>query len=90
MNNAFWQSDENFKKISVLENGIEAQLMDSILTELQIPHRIRSYHDTALNGLYQVQKGWGKLEAPESFEAEIIQILKGVRDPSFPTGISDC
>jgi hypothetical protein len=70
---------EDFNKIAVLDNAIEAQLMDSILTELDIPHRIRSYHDTALNGLYQVQKGWGNLEAPEAYQNEIIQILDGIR-----------
>ena len=63
---------EDFKKIVVLENEIEAQLMDSILTERQIPHRLKSYHDTAYDGIFQVQKGWGIVEAPESYRDEII------------------
>ena len=67
---------ENFKKIIVLENEIEAQLMDSILKERQIPHRIRSYHDSAYDGIYQVQKGWGIVEAPESYKDEIMAIQK--------------
>jgi len=79
MNHNTLHIKEDFNNIAVLDNSIEAQLMDSILTELDIPHRIRSYHDTALNGLYQVQKGWGNLEAPESYQKEIIQILDGIR-----------
>lgn len=79
MNHNTHHIKEDFNNIAVLDNSIEAQLMDSILTELDIPHRIRSYHDTALNGLYQVQKGWGNLEAPESYQKEIIQILDGIR-----------
>jgi hypothetical protein len=68
-----------FSKIAVLENAIEAQLVDSVLTELNIPHRIRSFHDTALDGLYQVQKGWGNIEAPATYQTEIIQILNEIR-----------
>jgi hypothetical protein len=79
MNDTTLHNKKDFNKIAVLENAIEAQLMGSILTELDIPHRIRSYHDTALNGLYQVQKGWGNIEAPESYQTEIIQILEGIR-----------
>ena len=62
---------ESFKKIVVLENEIEAQLLDSILTERQIPHRMKSYHDTAYDGIFQAQKGWGIVEAPESYRDEI-------------------
>jgi len=65
---------EDFKKIVVLENEIEAGLMDSILAERGIPHRMKSYHDTAYDGIFQVQKGWGHVEAPESFRDEIIAI----------------
>jgi hypothetical protein len=79
MNHKTEHIKKDFKKIAVLENAIEAQLIDSILSDLDIPHRIRSYHDTALNGLYQVQKGWGNLEAPESYLKEIIQILDDIR-----------
>ena len=65
---------EDFKKIIILENEIEARLMDSILTERGIPHRMKSYHDTAYDGIFQVQKGWGHVEAPESYRDEIIAI----------------
>jgi uncharacterized protein (UPF0147 family) len=70
---------EQFIKIAVLENTIEAQLIDSILTDQNIPHRIRSHHDTAYDGLFQTQKGWGAIYAPEIFRSEIIDILERIR-----------
>lgn len=50
---------EQFEKILILDNEIEAEFLDSTLTEQDIPHRIQSYHDSAYNGIYQAQKGWG-------------------------------
>jgi hypothetical protein len=58
-------------KILMFKNEIEAMLLDEILTEKQIPHLIRSYHDSAYNGLWQSQSGWGHLEAPEEYAEEI-------------------
>ena len=58
-------------KILMFKNEIEAMLLDEILTEKQIPHMIRSYHDSAYNGLWQSQSGWGHLEAPEEYADEI-------------------
>ena len=55
----------------MFKNEIEAMLLDEILTEKQIPHLIRSYHDSAYNGLWQSQSGWGHLEAPEEYAEEI-------------------
>ena len=51
---------EVYVKVGILESGIEAQLLDSILDERNIPHHIQSYHDTAYDGLFQTQKGWGR------------------------------
>jgi hypothetical protein len=60
-------------KILMFRNEIEAMLLDEILTEKQIPHLIRSYHDSAYDGLWQSQTGWGHLEAPEEFSEEILR-----------------
>ena len=61
-------------KILMFKNEIESLLLDEILTEKQIPHVIRSYHDSAYNGLWQTQSGWGHIEAPEEFSDEILKI----------------
>jgi hypothetical protein len=70
---------ENYIKIAILENDIEAQLLDSILTERNIPHLMRTYHDTAYDGLYQAQKGWGYVGAPKSYQKEILDIISHLR-----------
>ncbi len=72
-------NEKEFIKVAVLDNTIEAQLIDSILNEQNIPHQIRSYHDTAYNGLFQFQKGWGELCAPLSYKREVSEILRLIR-----------
>jgi hypothetical protein len=71
--------EQEFVNIAILDNIIEAQLVDSILNEHDIPHRIRSFHDTAYDGLFQFQMGWGALWAPVSSKKEILEILQDVR-----------
>lgn len=60
-------------KILMLQNEIEAMLLDEILTDNNIPHLIRSYHDSVYDGLWQLQSGWGHLEAPEEYREEILK-----------------
>ena len=73
---------DNYVKIIVLDNAIEAQLVESVLSEREIPHLIRSFHDTAYDGLFQVQKGWGEISAPSHVKHEIVDIVNEIR--SFP------
>ena len=70
---------KNYVKASILENDIEARLLDSVLTERKIPHQMRSYYDTAFDGLFQSQKGWGHVSAPESYGEEIREIISELR-----------
>jgi hypothetical protein len=70
---------EDYIKVVILDNEIEAGLLESILSDRGIPHRMRSYHDTAYDGLFQAQKGWGCINAPESYREEIKEILSDVR-----------
>jgi hypothetical protein len=60
-------------KILVFKNEIEAMLLDGLLTEKKIPHLIRSYHDSAYDGLWQTQSAWGHIEAPEDYREEILE-----------------
>ena len=61
-------------KVLEFNNEFEAKLLDEILNEKNIPHLIRSYHDSAYDGLWQMQSGWGHLEAPEEFREELLLI----------------
>ena len=72
-------SEEEYIKAATLENEIEARLLDSVLNERNIPHRMRSYFDTAYDGLFQAQKGWGYVSAPGSYRGEILEIISDLR-----------
>lgn len=65
---------EELKRILVLDNVVEAELLDSILTERGIPHVMVSYRDSAYDGIYQLRKGWGHVEAPERYREQTIAI----------------
>lgn len=68
-------------KILTFNNEIEAKLLEEILEERKIPHIIRSYHDSAYDGLWQAGKGWGHLDAPEQFREEILRIFNEMNLP---------
>ena len=70
----------DFKKVGHLENEDEARLLESILSERGIPHLMRSYYDTAFDGLYQSQNGWGTVSAPASYHEEINEIISDMRN----------
>ena len=68
-----------FRKILVLNNEVEARLLDAVLAERQIPHLMRSYHDRAYDGLWQQQQGWGHVEAPEDCKEQVMSIYEDLR-----------
>ena len=75
---------EAYQKIATLENEFEARLLDSILNERDIPHLMRSYYDTAFDGLFQTQKGWGYVSAPEAHREALLEILEDLRKDAGP------
>jgi hypothetical protein len=68
-----------FQKILVLNNEVEARLLDAVLTEQQIPHLMRTYHDRAYDGLWQQQQGWGHVEAPQEVKEQVLSIYEDLR-----------
>ena len=70
---------DKLEKIAILDNEVQAELVDSVLSERGIPHLMRSYHDSALDGIYQVSEGWGHVEAPPSFENEILAVIEDIK-----------
>jgi hypothetical protein len=67
-------------KILMFKNEIEAMLLDEILTEKNIPHIIRSYRDSAYDGLWQTPTGWGHIEALEEYADEIVKTYDQMSD----------
>ncbi|MBU0679298.1 MAG: hypothetical protein KJ626_14455 [Verrucomicrobia bacterium] len=69
----------SFMKLAVLESEVEAQLLEAILLQNDIPHRIRSYHDSAYDGVFQNIQGWGHVEGPEESRESIETALADLR-----------
>ncbi|MGE0084261.1 MAG: hypothetical protein AB7S75_07535 [Desulfococcaceae bacterium] len=70
---------EDYVRTAILEDPFEAQIAAGMLHEENIPHIIRSYHDTAYDGLFQAQKGWGEIRAPRQYTDQILEILEDYR-----------
>jgi hypothetical protein len=70
---------ENYSKILILENEMDAHRLDAILEEENIPHVVRSYHDSVYDGIFQAQRGWGHLEAPEEYAEKIRELYENMR-----------
>ena len=70
-----------WENIAVLEYEVEAEHLGAELTNRNIPHVMRSYHDSALDGLFQLSRGWGHVEAPREYKDAIVAILKDLREP---------
>jgi len=67
------------EKIASLENQVEALCLEEELQESDIPYLMRSYYDSAYDGLFQYSAGWGHVEAPPERRDEVIQILQTIR-----------
>ena len=65
---------EDLERIVDIENEFTGRLIESILKERDIPHILRTYHDSAYDGLWAFQQGWGFIEAPPEFRDEIMKI----------------
>jgi hypothetical protein len=75
----YGKSVPEYIKIVVLDSEVESQLVCSILDDRDIPYYAKSYHDTAYDGLFQIQKGWGEICAPTEYQEEILEIISDLR-----------
>ncbi len=66
-----------FQKVVLLNNEIEANIMDDILNDRDIPHMTVSYHSLAYDGIFQVE-GWGHIDALPEDHQEIKDIYQEI------------
>jgi hypothetical protein len=71
--------DERFTKITVAENRFEADLIAQTLQDEGIPCLIRSYHDTAYDGIFIPQKGWAAIMVPAELKGRARAIIAELR-----------
>jgi hypothetical protein len=65
--------------ILTLENEIEKQVLASILDQEGIPYAVHSYYDSAYDGLWQAQNGWGRIEAPAQYKERILSLYRDMK-----------
>lgn len=73
---------ETFEKILDLNNEFEAGLMEEVLTDKKIPFGIVPSGDSALGGVWELENGWGYVEAPQEYRDQIIRIYKEISEKS--------
>lgn len=67
------------KKVAVIDSEVESQRLEGILREREIPYFIKSYHDSAYDGLFQSSRGWGHVETEPEYEQEVLDLLDELR-----------
>jgi hypothetical protein len=66
-------------KAGIVENRFEGDRVSQALKEAEIPFLIKSFLDTAYDGLYIPQKGWGAVLVPEKFSEKAERVISEVR-----------
>lgn len=67
-------------KAGIVENRFEGDRISQSLQEAGIPFMVKSFLDTAYNGLYVPQKGWGMVLVPETFVDEAEKVIAEVKN----------
>lgn len=71
----------DWKKLATLDNRFQADLLTDALRKEVIPFLLREYQDSAYDGLYVTQKGWGTVLVEESRLEEAEGILRDLFSP---------
>ena len=66
-------------RAGIVENRFEGDRICQTLQEAEIPFVVKSFLDTAYDGLYVPQKGWGMVLVPETFAEEAERIISEVK-----------
>jgi hypothetical protein len=73
---SFDQSD--MVRIHTVENRFEADLLMQALGEEYIPAMLRRFEETAYDGLFVTQMGWGAILVPGDYEEEARSLIEKV------------
>jgi hypothetical protein len=70
---------DRWVKAGIVENRFEGDRVSQALREADIPFLMKSFLDTAYDGLYLPQKGWGAVMVPERFREEAGKMISEVK-----------
>jgi hypothetical protein len=73
------EAQEVFVKVETVENQFEADVIKSTLQKELIPAMVRSFHDTAYDGIFIPQKGWGLVLVPEVHRERALEIIAALK-----------
>ncbi len=76
-------------KAGTVENRFEGDRVSQALEDAKIPFMIKSFLDTAYDGLYVPQKGWGAVMVPEHLAATAEGIVSEVKKSFNKEGEDD-
>ena len=68
--------NQTMKNLMKPDNEAEANVIKSVLEEHGIYAEIKSFHDTAYDGLFQSQYGWGIIRVSETDFSEAQKIIE--------------
>jgi predicted amidophosphoribosyltransferase len=81
----FQRDRKTLVKIFTLSNKFEADLITRELEKEGITVMIRNFRDTAYNGIYIPQKGWGEVRVPEKDRQRAMELIAALED-AFEAG----
>ena len=70
---------DTWVKAGIVENRFEGDRVSQALKEAGIPFLVKSFLDTAYNGLYIPQKGWGAVMVPEGIREVAEKLMDEVK-----------
>jgi hypothetical protein len=76
----FQDDTKTLVKIFTLNNKFEADLIIRELEKEGITVLIRNFRDTAYNGIYIPQKGWGEVRVPEKDKQRAIEVIASLEN----------
>jgi polyhydroxyalkanoate synthesis regulator phasin len=77
---------DQWVKAGTVENRFEGDRISQALQEAGIPFLIKSFLDTAYNGLYIPQKGWGTVMVPGKNGEEAKKLISDIKKTFLKEG----
>ncbi|MCX7822167.1 MAG: DUF3786 domain-containing protein [Syntrophobacterales bacterium] len=71
-------ANEGYIPVYTLANRFEADIVSDVLEREGVPFWIRSFEETAYDGLFVIQKGWGQVLVPRSGFHQAIRLIYSV------------
>ena len=72
------EQQQDMVRIHTVENRFEADLLIQSLRQEHIPAMLRRFEETAYDGLFVTQMGWGAILVPGDYKGEAARVVSRV------------